>query len=355
MRIVMTCLFLFATALPRAHAQAARGTVTDAESGQPIPGANVLIAGSQTGDATDVDGVFELQTDLTGSRTLVFSAVGYETQTRDVDLPGATVRVRLAPVELSLGEAVVEREQPRLWRQRLRRFEREFIGTSPNARGVRILNPEVLALNESESGTFTANAEATLQVENSALGYLLTLYGLRFTSTGERWQWQGEVTFREMEGSERQRRRWARAREGAYEGSWPHFAARLASGDAYEAGYRVLPTSRPGARISINVLTLAEEQLQEAIHVEDESRPDVLTLRIPEVWHVRYLGEQDRRPYPFRGRGSGQVSYLVLNGGDVRFTRSGQVLDPLDVVRYGYWDWERVADLLPTDYVPEPR
>ncbi|OZC02838.1 carboxypeptidase-like regulatory domain-containing protein [Rubricoccus marinus] len=352
MRIALTCLILLSLALPRAHAQAASGVVLDAESGQPIPGANVLLAGSQTGDATDADGRFALVTPLAGSRTLVISAVGYETETRPVVLPTDGLTVRLSPATLSLGEAVVEREQPRLWRQRLRRFEREFIGTSRNARGVRILNPEVLDLRESEGGLFMAEAEATLEVENASLGYSLTLYGLRFTSTGDRWQWQGEVTFREMEGTGRQRRRWERARESAYNGSWPHFAARLASGDAYAAGYRVLPTSRPGTRISINTLTLSEDQLQDAITVVD---PGVLRLSVPAAWHVRYLREEDPRSTAARSRGGGQVSYLVLKGGDVSLTPSGQVLDPLDVVRYGYWDWERVADLLPTDYVPSAR
>lgn len=355
MRFALTCLAVLLLALPSARAQSASGTVTDAESGQPIPGANVLLAGSQTGDATDADGQFEITTPLAGVRTLVVSALGYETLTRDVTLPGATVNVRLVPATLSLGEATVERDKPRLWRQRLRRFEREFVGTSRNARGVEILNPEVLALEQTDGGTFTARAEATLELDNTELGYHLTIFDLRFSSTGERWQWTGEVAFREMDGTARQRRHWARSRERAYTGSWPHFAARLASGDAYEAGYRVLPAARPGARISINVLTLTDEQLQEAVCVPDLTQPDLLQLSVPGTWHVRYLPEVDRRPREMRSRGAGQVSYLVLLGGVVSLSRDGQVLQPLRVVRYGYWDWERVADLLPTDYAPPSR
>lgn len=56
-----------------------KGTVTDSETGLPLPGVNILLRGSMSGTITDVDGNYEINVpDNMG--TLVFSFIGYETQ-----------------------------------------------------------------------------------------------------------------------------------------------------------------------------------------------------------------------------------------------------------------------------------
>jgi len=52
------------------------GTVSDAISNELIPGASVLIKGTQTGSMTDIDGKYSLN--VPQGATLVFSFVGYE-------------------------------------------------------------------------------------------------------------------------------------------------------------------------------------------------------------------------------------------------------------------------------------
>ena len=37
------------------------GTVTDADSGEPLIGANIVIKGTSTGNVTDIDGTYSLQ------------------------------------------------------------------------------------------------------------------------------------------------------------------------------------------------------------------------------------------------------------------------------------------------------
>lgn len=55
------------------------GTVTDFDSGEALPGVSILVLGTDTGTATDIDGNFELETPSENS-TLIFSYVGYSTQ-----------------------------------------------------------------------------------------------------------------------------------------------------------------------------------------------------------------------------------------------------------------------------------
>lgn len=55
-----------------------RGTVLDKESKQPLIGVNVIIEGTQQGDATDIEGSFFIQNVPVGTFTLRFSFIGYE-------------------------------------------------------------------------------------------------------------------------------------------------------------------------------------------------------------------------------------------------------------------------------------
>ncbi|RMD68227.1 MAG: SusC/RagA family TonB-linked outer membrane protein [Bacteroidetes bacterium] len=55
-----------------------RGTVTDAETGEPLIGANVLVEGTSTGTITDLDGTFSLEVPE-GATALEISYTGYQT------------------------------------------------------------------------------------------------------------------------------------------------------------------------------------------------------------------------------------------------------------------------------------
>lgn len=56
------------------------GTVISQEDGQPIIGASVMIKGTKTGVATDIDGKFSLNSSASNP-TIVVSYIGMETQT----------------------------------------------------------------------------------------------------------------------------------------------------------------------------------------------------------------------------------------------------------------------------------
>src|SRR5690625_3033638 len=81
------------------------GTVTDAQSGETLPGVNVMIMGTTTGTSTDSEGNFELNAPSLQD-TLVFSFVGYQTQ--EVAINGRTeIDVALQPQAIAGEELVV--------------------------------------------------------------------------------------------------------------------------------------------------------------------------------------------------------------------------------------------------------
>ena len=81
------------------------GTVTSAEDGLPIPGVNVVVKGTTTGTATDLDGNFKLVVP-SASTSLLFSFIGFTTQTVEVGTQ-SVINVSLAPDTRALEEIVV--------------------------------------------------------------------------------------------------------------------------------------------------------------------------------------------------------------------------------------------------------
>lgn len=81
------------------------GTVTDSENGSGIPGVSVLVKGTNRGTTTDANGKYNLN-DVNANNTLVFSAVGYESQEVTVG-NRSQINVGMKVDVKALGEVVV--------------------------------------------------------------------------------------------------------------------------------------------------------------------------------------------------------------------------------------------------------
>ncbi|HOI87946.1 MAG TPA: TonB-dependent receptor [Lentimicrobium sp.] len=92
--------------IPVAQAQQVRvtGQVTNSATGETLPGVTVVVKGTTSGTATDLDGKYSL--DVPATATLVFSFVGMES--RELGLQGrTTLNVALNPSASMLDEVVV--------------------------------------------------------------------------------------------------------------------------------------------------------------------------------------------------------------------------------------------------------
>jgi TonB-linked SusC/RagA family outer membrane protein len=86
------------------QAQQVGGTVTDASSGETLPGVNVLVEGTTTGTSTNADGRYELNVPSLQD-TLIFTYIGY--QRAEVSISGqGNLNVQLQP-EAIMGEEMV--------------------------------------------------------------------------------------------------------------------------------------------------------------------------------------------------------------------------------------------------------
>jgi len=84
------------------------GRVLDASNGDPLPGANIRIAGTNFGTATSVDGRFSFTAQLQpGEYQVRVSFVGYESKARRIEL-GNQREVTLDPIRLGLSAARID-------------------------------------------------------------------------------------------------------------------------------------------------------------------------------------------------------------------------------------------------------
>jgi len=117
-RFCLPCIALLCAALLGISAEAAwaqdrgtlRGTVRDAETQDPLVGANVVLTDLARGTSTNPDGQFEIRDVPAGMHSVEVTFVGFEAVTRTVSVQAGattTLEVALAPAPLVGGEVVV--------------------------------------------------------------------------------------------------------------------------------------------------------------------------------------------------------------------------------------------------------
>lgn len=144
------------------------GRVTDAESGDPLPGVNIAIKGTNTGTTTNMDGLYDL-TVPSLQDTLIFSFIGYKTE--EIPLNGRSqVDVSLQPQAIT-GEALVvtalnilKTEKSIGYSTQRVRPQELVVAQEPNV--INNLNGKVAGLTIFNSPDFFGNSTIQLRGEN---------------------------------------------------------------------------------------------------------------------------------------------------------------------------------------------
>jgi len=136
-----------------------RGTVTDAESGESLPGVNVALLGTQQGAATNAEGQFRITGVSPDTYTLRATFVGYQTREREITVrPGETtvVNVQMVPGGVDLEGVTVtalgqERNRDQLGASQSS-VEGEELAESGSAQVIESLSAKASGLNISNTG-----------------------------------------------------------------------------------------------------------------------------------------------------------------------------------------------------------
>ena len=103
-RFIFSLLSLLAMTSLYAQDVNVTGTVTDAQTGEPVPFASIQLKGTLTGGSTDADGNYSIL--VYDDAVLIFSSIGYQTQ--EVEVAGRpAINVALEPDAEMLDETIV--------------------------------------------------------------------------------------------------------------------------------------------------------------------------------------------------------------------------------------------------------
>lgn len=103
-KTLFSVLFLAVGLSAAAQNITVKGTVTDAQTGDPVPGAAVVVSGTATGVVTEFDGTYSITVASDG--VLIFSSIGYETM--QVPVQGKkTLNVELSQSAEFIDETIV--------------------------------------------------------------------------------------------------------------------------------------------------------------------------------------------------------------------------------------------------------
>ncbi|MFA0963590.1 carboxypeptidase-like regulatory domain-containing protein [Roseivirga sp. BDSF3-8] len=337
-----------------------RGKVTDSETGEGLSYIHVNLAGTMRGTYTNEQGYFEIPGLKPGKYEVMFSSIGFKAVNHEMKvLPGEAnyLPVSLDPFIYELDEVVIRGMDEDVWQAHYDKFLELFFGHTNNSRKCRILNPEVLMFEvDEETGSFEAFAQDLLKIENQALGYRIS-YLLEDFRMGDGFiYYSGKPKFDELTSrSKWKQRKWEKNRRKAYNGSLRHFFYSMNTGQLKEEGFKTYKIIVPDGRSSRN--ELSEIFLNDYKSLKDAGYIQIIYTN--EVQDTRYMswaeasvGDPSGASHQ-RHFSTYQTSWLRLNNLDNPLLYSNGTYDPDAVTVYGYWSWERVAELIPIEYRPD--
>ncbi len=359
------------------------GRVMDKDSGEGIAMANIFIAYSTMGTTSDNEGNFELKNVPEGDYELVISHIAFKNIVKEVRASsgGEPLDIQLSPFKRVLEEVTIVEKKDKAWKRRFKKFKSAFLGATKNAGSCEIVNPWVVNFQQDEKGNFVARASDLLKINNNALGYKLEFFLQNFTMKRNAVQYSGKPKFEMMVSeSDKQEKRWKKNRIKTYNGSQRHFFSSLVTNslkdegfDIYLAklnskrsGFEVTAVARPsniffpnrdGSTYSFHVndflKVIYTKEKEENNYISQLDVPDNNSV-IPVISKQQTIGRDRGEKDPIDHRSSNfQTSYIFLRKKTLQLYSNGQPANPEYIQEYGYWAWERVAELLPFDYIPE--
>ncbi len=331
-----------------------KGVVTDSKTGEPVPGANVYLSGTTSGQQTNADGSYSFRTKLKGGYTLVASYIGYEPQAVDIfvdDDPVIHQNLSLKLTGIELDEIVVTASNEG-WFKRFKSFSQFFIGMGRYSDEVTILNGEVLDFSEPDGdGFITVSSKLPLRFINTALGYEIAADFLDVVFNPNTYDGRYVVytNFTEMNPSNLQQHdQWIQNRQSAYIGSPKHFFSSYLSGNYRSEGFRIL---REGGQISELEDRSLVYQFYPGQGTQILNNYHALTL----TEYQMAIGHDIRIESSGRIQNREQISYVSYGSAEVPFfivSDNGNLYDPKQLEYSGKWGLERASVLLPLEYIP---
>lgn len=307
------------------YSQVISGVVLDEGTREPIGYAALFFNGTFVGTTSDESGFFELDVSRYSSRSLIVSAMGYESGLIAKFAHEEPLQVLLTRKFFIIDEVSVSAESLTGKRKEcLRIFRNEFIGRSGNAQKCSILNEMDITFNySSDEDTLKAYASKPIQIQNLALGYDITYYLERFeyNRNSKSLLFIGSIVFnRDLASEPGRQKRYERRRKYTFTGSSYHFFRSLWSNSLKTTGFS-LSNERTGTVLDCEQIVFEDQMGRKFI-------------KYPENLEIQYYND---------------YSFISLLKERVYFEQDG-FFDPTSIRWNGKMSEQRIADFLPYEY-----
>jgi hypothetical protein len=320
-----------------------KGRVLEYETGKPLENVNVFASGTTWGTTSNESGYFEIKNLPPGNHEIVASMIGYESQTKLVQLKsGMSVELefKLPEAHYELEAVTVSGAVPTAWQNNYKIFEKRFLGTSQFADDCIIKNPEVINFTWTDKHHLTAKAEETLKIINKDLGYEINCVLVAFDWDAEEYHIQTSVrpSFTELKDSTgAQKKEWLYNRKIAYAGSIDNFLQAVKNNTLQADGFQVYQDLGPLSEVPLR-------RLNHVIGPLVNKNNNQYSLSFSGYLRVLYVLKDPENP---------EVSWIKLTYPTVTLDSYGYPVEALPFEVYGYWTQLGIADMLPKYYSPK--
>lgn len=351
------------------------GTIIDADTREPIANANIFIANSSIGCASDKNGYFELRNLPYGRYEIIASVIGYEMIKAQIGVYNnrrQTIRFEMYKQPIQFPEVIVSAKEAKKRNRQLQKFRTSLLGASQNSKKTYIKNEDVIRFNNDEYGMLIAYADEPLEIINNSLGYRIHYVLEDFELTEDYVKYTGYPHFVEQTATTyHDFVDWPENRERTYTGSLRHFLTticenyEITQGDTTERAYlfNMADVIKHGVKITYGDTTHIEEQGFYVVQTSDKSGARLVNINRflsetdnPNEMYLQFGGylriHYDNELFPFEKRfGSKEkTSWIKITCDSTVLDKQGRYFDIYAIKTSGLWSKERVADMLPFDY-----
>ena len=335
------------------HAQLSlSGRIVDSQTTQPIFGANIFASRTMIGVSTDSSGYFSIN-DIPGEHAIiVVSHVAYSSIAFKINQPHSNFIIELDPVLVELKQVDITAREDKKWKRQFSRFEKLFLGSTENASACIIKNPWVIDFDASKNGNLIASANELIEIENRATGYTLFFLLGHFEAKGDDVSYSGRQKFEQLNSTDSDTlRRWEVNRQKTFLGSKRHFFKSLVQDNLEQNGYHIYEVKLDdktrvflpvGAGLIYRAACFSDDKLQ----LDNYLKIVYVSEKADAAYFVKDL-ESTNKSSPNRQY---QTSYLYSRKSSMPISENGVPASPEYLIEYGYWAWERIAELLPIEY-----
>jgi len=342
--VSMLCVFLCGNLIAQTTIM---GVVTDFKNA-PLPYTSVYLSKTTIGVLTNDKGAYLLKVPKDGTFEMITSCVGFKLNSQIITTVGIpqAINIQLLTDTILLKELKTQAIDINR-KKYFNLFIECFIGSSPNAKSCVILNPEdIYVYRDYRDSLLKAKSQKPLRIENKSLGYtvMFDLSEFSYNQTTGHLRYSGNHFFEPMAGNKGQNNRWERKRLDTYDGSKIHFLRTLISG-SLQAGL--------GGRFKIRDLAL--DTITMSWNLLNES--DIKKKECKNYSSLYYNKPVLITYYPaIYGKSSTTTFRSIITFSDsLKVYNNGFSENPYNVTWRGAMADERIADLLPFDYVPKAK